>query len=301
MKEMMDWADIRYFLALAREGSALAAASQLNTNQTTVSTRIDRVENALGLKLFEKSTRGYKLTRNGEMLLPKAEQMENTAQAIEQGAVQSRRQLTGTIRFSGLVTTMRMYGLSVVDRFRELHPHVQFEVDTQERHVSLESGECDIAMRSTDRVVGDSLITRKIVDHPWAFYASEDYVQKHQKPNEFSDLQEHRLLTYSDSFCEMVNLLRDLRKRLPNDKISFKVDTPEGMQAVIKTGAGIGCLPRILGDEDSSLVRCFGEPELTHPIWLVASQEAYDAPLTRGFWDFFCASIPELRKLYSET
>ena len=73
---MMDWSDIRFFLALVREGSALAAARKLNTNQTTVSRRIDRLEHALKLQLFEKSSRGYALTRSGQELLPLAEQME---------------------------------------------------------------------------------------------------------------------------------------------------------------------------------------------------------------------------------
>ncbi len=295
---MHEWSDIRFFLVLARQGSALSAARTLNTNQTTVSRRIDRLENALKLKLFEVTSRGYSLTRNGEMMLAKAEQMEAVAHAIDESAAQARRHYAGTIRFSGLVTTMRMYGLSVIEAFRERHPDVNFEVDTKESYAALESGECDIAMRSTDRVVGDTLVTRKIVDHPWAFYASRDYLSVNDTPGVFGDLQSQRLLTYSDQFVSRVEILKRLEGRLPRNRISFRVDTPEGMRAVIKTGAGIGCLPRVLGDEDNELVRCFGEPDLTHPIWLVTSRDAYDTPLTRAFWDFFCENIPRLRKIY---
>ena len=125
---MLEWSDVRFFLALAREGSALAAAKKLNTNQTTVSRRIERLENSLHIKLFEISSRGYTLTRSGQELLPLATQMEKSANAIENRADRMLRHMSGTIRFSGLVTTMRLFGLPVVDRFRALHPDVQFDI-----------------------------------------------------------------------------------------------------------------------------------------------------------------------------
>ena len=179
---MFDWSDIRYFIALARDGSALAAARRLKTNQTTVSRRIDRLEHALKLRLFEKSTRGYSLTSSGAALLRVAEKMEAVAGEIESQSSRLIREMSGTIQFSGLVVTMRKYGLPIMEKFRELYPNVLFDVDTQDRFVSLEKGEADIAMRSTDAVVGDTLIARKIDEQPWALYCSHTYADAHGKP-----------------------------------------------------------------------------------------------------------------------
>lgn len=295
---MLEWADIRFFLALTREGSAIAAAKRLNTNQTTVSRRIERLESSLHIKLFEKSSRGYTLTRNGQELLPLATRMEKTANAIENRADRMLRHMSGTIRFSGLVTTMRLFGLPVVDRFRALHPDVQFDIDTQERHVSLEDGECDLAMRSTDTVVGDDLITRKIDDHPFLFYCSKDYQDAHGKPGSLADMTDHRLLSYSQSFADNVKILGALRSELPEKNIVFRVDSPEGMRAVIKTGVGVGVLPWVLGEEDPDLSRCFGLSWMTHPIWMVASRDSFDTPLVRAFWDFFFKHISDVRPRY---
>jgi DNA-binding transcriptional LysR family regulator len=295
---MLEWSDVKFFLALTQEGSAVAAARRLNTNQTTVSRRIERLEHSLRIKLFEKSSRGYTLTRNGQELLPLAARMEKAANAIENRADRMLRHMSGTIRFSGLVTTMGLFGLPVVDRFRALHPNVQFEIDTQERHVFLEDGECDLAMRSTDEVDGDDLVTRKIDDHPFLFYCSKDYQQKNGAPGSAADLVNHRLLSYSETFAEKIRILGALRDELPEKNIVFRVDSPEGMRAVIKTGVGVGVLPWFLGEEDPDLCRCFGLPWMTHPIWMVASRDSFDTPLVRAFWEFFFKQIPDVRPKY---
>ena len=65
---MLDWNDLRYFLAVARGGSTLAACKDLRVSQTTVARRIAALEEALKLSLFEKRQAGYALTSAGEAL-----------------------------------------------------------------------------------------------------------------------------------------------------------------------------------------------------------------------------------------
>ena len=63
---MYEWSDLRLFLAVARQGSTLGAAKQPGLDQTTVSRRIQALEHALGLTLFDRRSRGYRLTDRGE-------------------------------------------------------------------------------------------------------------------------------------------------------------------------------------------------------------------------------------------
>jgi len=79
---MLDWNDLRYFLAVARGGSTLAASRTLRTSQTTVARRIAALEQALGVTLFEKRQAGYALTPAGEDLLPRAEQVQQGVGAL---------------------------------------------------------------------------------------------------------------------------------------------------------------------------------------------------------------------------
>ena len=80
---MIDWDDVRYFLAAAREGSVRAAAKHLGVNHATVLRRIAQLEGRLGAQMFEKLPSGYRLTEAGEEVLELAEQMEASSNRLE--------------------------------------------------------------------------------------------------------------------------------------------------------------------------------------------------------------------------
>src|SRR5262245_38207480 len=79
---MFDWNDLRAFLAVAKEGSTLAASRSLGVNQTTVARRLEDLERALGLKLFERGQAGSRLTEAGAALLDEARRVERGAEAF---------------------------------------------------------------------------------------------------------------------------------------------------------------------------------------------------------------------------
>src|SRR5471030_3374107 len=80
---MIDWDDVRYFLAVARGGSVRAAAKRLGVNHATVLRRIAQLEDRLGAQMFEKLPSGYRLTAAGEEVLELANQMEASSHQLE--------------------------------------------------------------------------------------------------------------------------------------------------------------------------------------------------------------------------
>ena len=84
---MFEWGDIRFLLAVARAGSSLAAAEVVGSSQSTVTRRIDALEAALGLRLFERRAQGYSLTSQGETLV----ELARTAEAARIEAVAEPR------------------------------------------------------------------------------------------------------------------------------------------------------------------------------------------------------------------
>ena len=76
---MFDWNDLKAFLAVAREGSTLGASRSMGVNQTTVSRRIEALEHALSVKLFERGQSGSRLTESGQALIGEAEGVERAA------------------------------------------------------------------------------------------------------------------------------------------------------------------------------------------------------------------------------
>ena len=79
---MIDWDDVRYFLAVARGGSVRAAAEHLGVNHSTVLRRIAQLEERLGAQMFEKLPSGYRLTAAGEEVLELANQMEASSHQL---------------------------------------------------------------------------------------------------------------------------------------------------------------------------------------------------------------------------
>src|SRR6266568_7294322 len=80
---MIDWDDVRFFLAVARGGSVRAAAERLGVNHATVLRRVTQLEERLGARMFEKLPSGYRLTAAGEEVLEFADQMEASAHLLE--------------------------------------------------------------------------------------------------------------------------------------------------------------------------------------------------------------------------
>lgn len=92
---MFEWDDLKYFLAVARHGSTVAAAKALSLSQSTVHRRLKELERRLGCRLVLRSPTGYKLTELGEQLVGHAAWVEEAALAFQRGATESRAGLSG--------------------------------------------------------------------------------------------------------------------------------------------------------------------------------------------------------------
>ena len=95
---MIDWDDVRYFLAVARGGSVRAAAAHLGVNHSTVLRRIAQLEERLGAHMFEKLPSGYRLTAAGEEVRELANQMEASSHQLETRLAGWRRRFCGELR-----------------------------------------------------------------------------------------------------------------------------------------------------------------------------------------------------------
>ena len=95
---MFDWNDLRYFLAVAREGSTIAAAGRLKVNQSTVQRRLTVLEEKLGRRLVERTPNGYRLTELGQKARAHAQGVEDAVAAFERTLASSDTELAGTIR-----------------------------------------------------------------------------------------------------------------------------------------------------------------------------------------------------------
>ena len=94
----MEWGDLKYFLAVARGGSLTAAALSLKTTAATVGRRVEALERQLGVRLFDRTQAGYRLTKTGEIIWTKAQEVEEAALALERVAFGNDLRPAGRVR-----------------------------------------------------------------------------------------------------------------------------------------------------------------------------------------------------------
>ena len=283
---MFEWNDIRILLAVARSGSTLAAARMLGMNQTTVSRRIQTLENALGLPLFDRDTRGYALTPNGKAMMEFADEMDRTAEKITNRAVALKRGNSGCIRIS-IPTDMHAFWLvPVITAYKQTHADITFQIDDTSRVADLSAGEADMAIRGADAIDDETLIARKLGDAVWAVFCSKAYMLTHGLPRSGKELAGHDVAFYSDRMVSNVALLRLFRELVDPCAITQTFNSTTTLSQAIETGDAIGILPRLTGQSRPELVECFSQPDFRSHVWLVASHDSYQVPLIRDFMKF---------------
>lgn len=251
----MDWNDLRYFLAVAREGSTLAAGRALHVSQTTVARRVAALEGSLGFPLFEKRQAGYVLTPAGEALVAHAEQVERSSLAFADAASAHTRDIAGTVR----ITSEEIYALGMLApllrELRDLHPDIVIELDTSQKVVDLGSGAADIALRSSSKNQPAGLVGRRLCVDDWTLYCSRDYAARNGVPSSVEELKHHAIVGGGGGklWHHYQLWLRDLGLE---DQVAMHHASSNGLLSAIRSGFGIAVLPCVVADADPELVRC---------------------------------------------
>ncbi len=140
---MIDWDDIRYFLAVARGGSVRAAAER----HFTVLRRIAQLEERLGAQMFEKFPTGYRLTAAGEEVLEFADQMEASSYRLRTRIFGRDQGVRGALRVTLSPTLATHLLMPDFAEFCRLHPEIEMELLSSDEPVNLTNRQADVAIR----------------------------------------------------------------------------------------------------------------------------------------------------------
>jgi DNA-binding transcriptional LysR family regulator len=294
---MFDWNDLKYFLAVARHGSTLAAARALEVNASTVQRRVAELERCIGQALVQRQPSGYRLTAFAEAMLKPAQSVEQAVQAFEQQLESARRQASGVVRVTCPEPIMyRITKSPLLERLQARHPGLRVEFVMSDKYLDLASGEVDVALRSGD-TDDNALVGRKIADSIWAVYASRGYVERHGQPAGLGELERHAWVGFDETMARH-RAARWLRETLPLARIVARNDSVLGLLYAVKAGVGIAPLPTALGDAEPDLLRVFGPVEELSRIWRVlAHPDRRHRPAVAAFFDFIIEEIETLRPI----
>lgn len=242
MATTMNWDDLRFFLALAREGTVSGAGRTLAVKHTTVARRISALEDQLGSRLFDRLASGYAMTQVAENLYQHALSMEEVAQAVDREVFGMDAQLSGTLKLASSYDLFTRLITPRLCEFTEQYPGIDIELLSSTGLVDLSSRQADIALRISPKPP-DYLIGRKILPLGHGIYGSARYLKK-KRVNEKLILWEHERNTpewVNDHFAEARAVVR------AND-IMTKMEA-------VKNHMGLARLPCYVADTEPSLRR----------------------------------------------
>lgn len=283
---MFDWNDLKAFLAVARGGSTLAAAKALAVNQTTVARRIETLEHAISLKLFERGQTGSKLTEAGRDLLGEAEKVERATQAFDSRAKAHQRGLTGSIRITCIEILANMAVTPAIAEFRRQYPEVQVDLMVTDRPLDLQAGEADLAVRVVVQTLPDSdIVAKKVVDYDFALYCSRDYAERRGVPAALADLADHDLIG-GDAGLDLVPAVIWMFEQAGGKAPVSRSNSMSNLVHAVRAGLGIAPLPSVIADEDTRFVRCSDQIESARATaYILVRRELKDIPRVRALID----------------
>lgn len=294
---MIEWGDLRHFLAVARGGSTLSAARILGVNQTTVARRIAALEQALGEKLFERAAGGYRLTEVGSAMVPNAERVEMEVESFGRMVAQRSRKLLGVIR----VTTNDVLADCLLTpwlrEFSQRFPVVQVETIITDRKLDISRGEADIALRGgRSKVEGEDLVVRRLATGRWGVYCSRAYAADNGKPTEPADLARHPIIGGAGDLARFEPEFVRIAKA--NGAVVRQASSSIlNIAGAIRSGLGVGGIPCILGELDPDLERCFVFSDADYDLVLITREEMRNLPHVRAFNDFIASRTAALRPM----
>jgi len=287
----------KIFIKVAESGSFSRAGKILQLTPSSVSRAIDRLEEELNVKLFNRSTRHLALTETGEQLLDSARKLVLDFDAIVASTQPDKVEPEGRLRVSVFESYGRLIVCPLIPKFLAMYPKVKIDISLDNNLVDLYRDEVDLAIR-IGHPEDSRLKIRKLFTNKMAIYASDTYLKKNGTPEHPKDLTDHNCLILNKNGLSTVWYFHH-----KNDHCKVKVPVDGNMLATggtplleaAKQGVGILMLSKwmIKKELDSGeLIPILDswEPSISEQgsgdIFLVFIEDKYMKPALRLFIDF---------------
>jgi DNA-binding transcriptional LysR family regulator len=284
--------DALIFTRVVECHSFTQAAQSLGMQKSTVSRRIALLEERLGVRLLNRTTRKLRLTEVGQAYYERCRQIMLDFAEAEQAVMQLQQEPSGLLRITAPIEFGQLFLGGVLGRFMRQYPQISAEVELTSRDVDpLEEG-VDIAIQ-VGQPRDSTLIARKLLESRRRLCASPDYLARHGVPLTIHELAGHRaILLPQDSprYWPLVGEQVQCQRVLSCNNITL------AREAAL-AGAGISGLPVMISEEalrSGRLVELLPAARLPiGELYAVYPSRRFQAMKVKTFLDFLMASLPQ--------
>jgi len=283
----MNWNDLKYFLALAREGTISGAGRELNVKHTTVARRIEALELSLGTRLFDKSRSGYAMTQAAEDLYQQVVSMEEKVRTIDRQAANQDSALAGPLKLTIALELANRLIIPKMGEFCQRFPDIDMQLLMTKNLIDLAVMEADLAIRMTPSPP-DYLVGYEVMKIHHGIYASQAHLQ--------DNLKKAKVVLFQSE----IKRPEWVRRIASDSEISLRVDDGGSMAVAVANGFGLAKLPCFIGDTHPGLVRldCTMPPS-DWGIWILNHAELRTTARVRACKEYLVSILEDKRDLIS--
>ncbi len=287
------------FVEVVASGSFTKAATNMGHSTSYISKEINQLEERLGVRLLNRTTRSLSLTQEGELYFQQCQQIVFDAEQAENAMGGRQQKPKGTLRISCGVS----FGLSrlrpVLAQFIEQYPEVNIDLDLDDRKIDMIAEGFDLLIRASTQLDDSSLVSRRFMRSQLVVIASPDYLSKYGTPAHPTELSEHRTISYSNLKHPCQWEYRDKQGKMQQVQVSSQVITnsPAMELSLCLAGQGITRLPRfnLTGEiERGELIELFPDyPSRDVDVYLVYASRKHMSSKVRSFIDFIIEAMSD--------
>ncbi|MBR9728781.1 LysR family transcriptional regulator [Shewanella intestini] len=287
--------DITLFHRIVETGSLVEAADMLNLPKSTLSRRLQQLEDELKVKLFHRQSRSMTLTASGSHFYDKSLQIMTSLQQAVAELTDKQTDIDGHLRILIFPIPELIYITEAILSFMDINPSITVEVIVSAEPQDMIRNNIDLAFMLEDSFNENDMVARHIIDEPVIFLASPAYLAKAGRPIKAGELSEHNLILFrypnGKIFNEVPFGINETLKVTGN----FCVNNLEVCLAATLSGRGISMMPLTYCQqyiERGQVVRLFEDvPPYVGKCFLVYPSRRYISLASQRFIDYVMKSI----------
>ncbi|MEE4110268.1 MAG: LysR substrate-binding domain-containing protein [Halieaceae bacterium] len=295
---MEDLNDVAVFVAVVDAGSFTRAAERLKVSRPAVSKQVSRLEESLGVRLLQRTTRRLSLTEAGRIFHAGASRgLEDLAEARAEVS-RLQEQPRGVLRINVPMSFGILHIAPLLPEFMREYPELSVEMDLNDRKLDVIEEGFDASVRISD-LPDSTLVARRLAPCRHAIVAAPAYLERRGVPEKPMDLQGHEVLSYSlqQSARQWHFLDPDGQPEQVTVSGRLQVNNSLALREALLAGVGLARTPTFLVGEDLregrliAVLRDYRSLEVS--IYLVYPQRRHLSPKVRAFADFLVSKIKD--------
>jgi len=298
---------LRLFLVVIDHGNFSAAAQQLATSPSTISKAILRLEQSVGIQLFQRSTRQLRLTTEGEQYALHVRTLLEQLDTCEANLKQRNDLPRGKLRINVPISFGRLYVRPLLKPFSQLYPEISMELSYDDQHVDIIEQGFDVCVRSG--MVSDSrLIVRQLCPMDFLICASPSYLAEHSRPKTVKEFAQHPWIRFR--FQQTGRLLPVMMPSRPDHgeydpAQTYIVDDGEALAELCAEGLGLTQMPHFIARnwlQDQRVVPLFSALRPRgFGIFVMYPKRDYLPERVKVFVQFLCQHMEQLGETPTNT